>query len=212
MKTLAVISQKGGAGKSLISAHLAVAFEEAGISTVIIDLDDQGSVTKWGESRVRETPVVVSAMPDRLAPMLARSKRAGVGLVVIDTPPYSSDTSLSAAGVADLVLVPTRPAIFDLRSIEDTAKILQVDGKIRKAVAVLNAVRHRGNIGDEAEVYAKQQGLEVAPARISDRVSFADALIAGQGITEYEPKGKAAGEMRALCTFLAKRLKLIRGG
>jgi len=209
MKTLAMISQKGGAGKSTLAAHLAVAFEDLGIRTVIIDLDDQGSVTRWGESRTDKAPLVVSAVADRLPVMLKRCKGSGVGLVIIDTPPHTASVALSAASHADLIAVPTRPAIFDLRSIDDTQKVLTLAGAARRAAVVLNAVRTRGSIGDEAEVYAERLGLKVIPCRLGDRVAFADALIAGQGVTEYEPKGKAASELLALADCLARKLKLI---
>ena len=133
-------------------------------------------------------------------------------MAIVDTPPYSSELSLSAASVADLVLVPTKPLIFDLRSIADTAQILKLGRKLDKAVAVLNGVRPFGARGDEAEQYAKTLGIDVAPARISDRVAIADALVSGMGITEYEPQGKAAEEMRALRDYLAMRLGLKKRG
>ena len=178
MKTLALVSQKGGVGKSLLTAHLAVAFEEVGLNVVVIDLDDQGSVTKWGDTRRRDSPPVIGAMANRLPAMLATARKGGVDLVIVDTPPYSSNVSLTAIAMADLILVPTRPSIFDLRSIGDTAQILKLSHKLDKAVLVLNAVRPRGAIGNDAEAYAKEQAIEVAPVRITDRAAFADALIA----------------------------------
>ena len=212
MKVLSLISQKGGVGRSSLSAHLAVAFEEIGLFTVVIDLDNQGSAQRWSDSREADAPTVVSGVASRLQSMLETTRKAGVKLVIVDTPPYSSELSLSAASVADIVAVPLRAAIFDLRSIGDTAELLKLSGKMAQTVAILNWVRHFGTRADEGERYAAALGMDVAPARIFDRVAFADALVSGMGITEFEPNGKAAEEMRALRDYLMQRLGLKKRG
>ena len=212
MKILALVSQKGGAGKSLVSAHLSVAFEQAGFATVVIDLDPQGSVTQWGDSREADAPTVVGGLVERLQVMLDTARQAKIAIAIIDTPPHTDKTALAAIRSADLVLVPTRPAIFDLRSIADTVKVLDLARCRRKAVVLLNAVPPRGSMGDEGEDAAKSYGLEVAPIRILDRASFTHALTVGRGVTEHEPKGKAAGEIRALMDFTRQRMGLKRKG
>jgi chromosome partitioning protein len=59
MYTVAMLSQKGGTGKTTLSLHLAVAAEKAGQSAVVIDLDPQASSAEWKDSRKGDTPVVV---------------------------------------------------------------------------------------------------------------------------------------------------------
>jgi len=117
MKTLAIISQKGGAGKTTLALHLAVAAERDGKQSAIIDLDPQASAASWGDSRVKETPVVVSAQPSRLDKVLAATKSAGATLAIIDTAPHSESASLAVARAADFIIVPCRPAVLDLRAI-----------------------------------------------------------------------------------------------
>lgn len=206
MKILALVSQKGGAGKSLISAHLAVAFEESGMKTVVIDLDRQGSVAQWGASRKSDGPTVVNGRADRLAIMLDTARRAEVDLIIIDTPPHSDKNALNAVSIADLVLIPIRPAIFDLRAIKETVEILKAVRRQDRGLIVLNAVPPRGSLGDEAEEASLSYGIDVAPIRIGERAALSHALIGGQGITEFEPRGKAAGEVRELQRFIASRL------
>ena len=51
MHTIAVISQKGGVGKTTLAIHLAVAAERAGKTTVLVDLDPQASAATWKDLR-----------------------------------------------------------------------------------------------------------------------------------------------------------------
>lgn len=206
MKILALVSQKGGAGKSLISAHLSAAFEESGIRTMAIDLDRQGSLKQWGLSRGdQRAPMVIGSSVERLATALDGARRA-FDLVIIDTPPHSDKNALGAISIADLVLMPIRPAIFDLRAIKETVEIVEMAKKKGKAIVVLNATPAHKALGDEAEDAARQYGVDVAPIRLTERAAFSYALIGGQGITEYDPKSKAASELLALQAFVANKL------
>ncbi len=155
MKTIAVISQKGGAGKTTLALHLAVAAQLKNKETAIIDLDPQASATSWGDTREQESPVVVSAQASRLAKILVNAEQGGADLTIIDTAPHSESASLAAARAADLVVIPCRPAILDLRAIQNTVDIVKLAGA--KSVVVLNAVPARSALGNEAveaiEVY-----------------------------------------------------------
>lgn len=42
MRTIALISQKGGVGKTTLAIHLATAFVAAGYNTLLLDLDPPG--------------------------------------------------------------------------------------------------------------------------------------------------------------------------
>src|ERR1039458_10336800 len=111
LKTLAIISQKGGAGKTTLALNLAVAAESIGVPTVVIDLDPQASAKTWHDIRVRkDAPFVVSAQAIRLDEVIEVSRANGAELVMIDTAPHSESAALGAARAADLVLIPCRPA------------------------------------------------------------------------------------------------------
>src|SRR5690349_17764518 len=120
MKTIAIISQKGGAGKTTLALHLAVAGELAGKTTAVIDLDPQASATGWKDTRSSEAPAVVSAQAARLGKVLEAATENGVELTIIDTAPHSESSALAAARASDLILIPCRPAILDLRAIGTT--------------------------------------------------------------------------------------------
>ncbi len=138
MRTIAILSQKGGTGKTTISLHLAVAAQQAGQAAVVIDLDPQASAAGWKDSRTSEVPVIVSAPPSRLPQALRAAESGGADIAIIDTAPHSGDVALAAAEAADLVLIPCRPGILDLRAIGSTARAVKLAGK--PAYVVLNTI------------------------------------------------------------------------
>ena len=109
MKTVAIISQKGGAGKTTLALHLATSSALAGRNTAIIDLDPQASAANWGDRRTAELPVVLSAHASRLGHEIKRVEEMEGELLIIDTAPHSDSAALEAAKAADLILVPCRP-------------------------------------------------------------------------------------------------------
>ena len=201
MHVIALLSQKGGTGKTTLSLHLAVAAERTGHVAAVIDLDPQASAAGWKDSRLPETPVVVSIPATRLPQALDLARGAEAELVLLDTAPHSSDVALAAAEAADVVLIPCRAGILDLRAIGATARLAKIAGK--PAYVVLNSLPPRAtNVIADARDAVAVHGLEVAPVTIQQRAAFAHALTAGQTAQEYEPDGKAADEMAQLYAWL----------
>jgi chromosome partitioning protein len=199
MKTIAVISQKGGTGKTTLALHLAVA---AGDGAAIVDLDPQASATAWRDLRQAEEPAVVSVQPSRLAQTLETAKGAGAAFVIIDTAPHSEAGALAAARAADLILIPCRPALLDLRAISASADIVQLAKRGEAAAIVLNACPPRGSLPDEAEGALSGYGVKSAPVRIGNRTAFVRALVEGLTAQEWEPEGKAAAEIDELYKWI----------
>src|SRR5262245_5467552 len=105
MKTIALIAQKGGTGKTTLALCLAVAAEQDGLSTLIVDLDPQPTACKRGDRRKSENPLVIAAQPARMPQALERARSGGINLVVIDTPARSEQAALAAAELADLISI-----------------------------------------------------------------------------------------------------------
>lgn len=204
MKIIAIISQKGGAGKTTLALHLAVAAEKAGQTSVIIDLDPQASATNWKDSRTDDAPVVVSAQSARLTSVLDVAKKEGAEICIIDTAPHSESAALAAARASDLILIPCRPAILDLRAISSTIELAHIASK--PVVVVLNSVPSRGSLSKEAANAVKGYGVEVAPIQIGQRSAFIHSLTVGQTAQEYEPTGKGANEIQQLYTWTCKQV------
>lgn len=208
MDIIAVLSNKGGAGKTTLATSLAVAAGENGHIVALIDLDPQASAAAWGDSREQESPAVVSAQAARLPRVLDAAREHGANLAILDTAPRSEETALKAARVADFVLLVARPSIHDLRALQHSADLLQL-AQVPGAV-VLNAVPYQGSHGEEATQVLSGMGLAVTPDQICHRAAHYNAATAGLTALEYEPKGKAAGEIRALWGYLADQLSLYR--
>ncbi|HEY5312631.1 MAG TPA: ParA family partition ATPase [Pirellulales bacterium] len=209
MQTLAMIAQKGGTGKTTLALSLAVAAEAAGRSVLVVDLDPQASACKWSDRRPGETPSVIDAQPARLAAALAKAEQAGIDLAIVDTPARVEQAAAEAAKAADLVLIPCKPSILDLETLRATAELVQ--GRSRTApLVILNAVPAQGTRHDQAAEAIAGMGLEVCPAYIGQRVAFEYAAQAGLTVTEYEPEGRAASEVRRLYESICRRVDMPR--
>ena len=204
MQTIAILSGKGGAGKTTLAVHLGVAAEAAGHTTAIIDLDPQASALTWKDNRESDTPAVVSAQASRLPQLLKTAEQRGADIVFIDTAPHSEAAGLAAARIAQLVLIPCRPAILDLHAIGATVEIARIADV--PAIAVLNAVPARTTLADEARTAIETYQIETAPCQLGQRIAFVHALTAGLTAQEYEPNGKASKEIHALYTYIAKQI------
>lgn len=207
MRTIALVNQKGGCGKTTLALHLAAAFWLAGDDVLVVDLDPQASAAEWHDARENPMPHVESVQPARLGKVLAHAREIGTGALIIDTAPHNEAAALDAARAADLVIVPCQPSIMDLRAMRKTADLLRLV-KV-PAVAVLNNVPPSGTVADEAaEMIAEALGLPVCPVRIGDRVAYSRCLISGQVAQEIEPKGKAAAEIEQLRMWTCEQLSM----
>lgn len=204
MKTVAVISQKGGVGKTTIATGLAVAAEADGRSTVFIDLDPQGSAGFWHGTREAEVPAFTSSTPLKLGELRQVSEEAGADLVVIDTPPQARDAAYQAAQAADLVLIPTRPAILDVMAMTTTLEMGQALDKPTFVILSFCPSASR-ELSDTIETITGMGG-KVCPVHLGNRIAFSRAQQTGQTAMETEPEGKAAHELQELYIFTAKAL------
>lgn len=202
MKTLALIAQKGGTGKTTLALSLAVAAQQVGQQSLIIDLDPQATACNWADRRKSDSPLIIDAQPARLANALQKAAEGGIDFALIDTPARSEQAALAAAKAADLVIIPCRPQIYDLETIPNTKEIIALAGS-KPAIIVLNAVPPRGNRHEEAMEAIKTFGIPVCPELIRHRIAFGDSAVLGQVALEYEPNGKAAEETKLLYKYIS---------
>ena len=208
MRTIAVVSQKGGAGKTTLAVHLATEAARSFI-TLIVDTDPQATASRWSEWRGgREPEVIDCGAPSLLAGKLSRAADLGAELAVIDTPPHADAMARQAASLADLILIPCRPRAFDLAAIEATAELVRSSRK--PAFVVFNAGPPRAPLiyREAAELITTGFGLSLAPVALSDRAAFHHSAGAGQTAVEFDPEGKAAAELQALWGWTREQVNL----
>lgn len=203
-RLIVVAAQKGGAGKTTLARNLALAFAEAGKPAALIDLDPQGSLTAWWNRRGRDAPPLLTGQAADLPRLLEALAGAGVELLIADTPPAASAWIGHALRLASLVVVPCRPSPDDLDALGPTLDLLEAARA--PFLAVVTQAKPKTRLALEAVPVLAQHG-RVAPVVIHDRVAFASASIAGAGVTEHEPEGPAAAEVRALAKYVLTQLR-----
>lgn len=209
MKTLAMLSRKGGVGKTTLTVHLAVAASLAGKRVLIADMDPQASASDWWRARKAESPELVEVKPDRLKDALKAAAADGVDLVVLDTRPSAEADAAAAARLADLALLVTRPGFLDLHAIAHTVDVVRLTK--RPAAIVLNACPPgRGNKESAITIEAREAlgayAVPICPVSVSQRAALTHALNDGRAVTEFEPEGRAAQEIGLLWKWTGKQL------
>jgi chromosome partitioning protein len=206
MKVIAVLSEKGGAGKTTVTVHLAVAAQLAGLDVAVIDLDPQGSAADWCDRR-GSTPEAVAIPPVRLEKLLAELRENGADLVLLDTPRDANNTGYTAAQAADLVLVPCQVGGFDVRALPRTLDLCRVAHK--RPCLLVNGIRP-GASREEADAREALAGdsLDIAPIIFHRRSIYKNASITTKTAQETEPGSAAAEEISQLYLWIAGQLGL----
>lgn len=203
MKKIAFMSQKGGSGKTTLAVHTAVAAQEMGEKVVIIDTDPQKSATVWGDARIEATPIVATAPAADLSSVLEAAKEEGITLVIIDAAPHAAPDASRIAKEADLVVIPCRPSALDIATAAASVDIAKAAGT--DCAFVLSACPQRALEISETRTVLSEYGYPISPVEIADRRGFSRALATGRAVTEFDGNGKAAGEIRALWSWIKEQ-------
>ncbi len=203
MYIVAIVAEKGGAGKTTLSLDLAVTAVQKGHKVAILDVDPQATASKWTDRRSEQFPWVVPTHAVRLGSAINQAKAQGVDFIVIDTPPHSSTDAAEAARRADVVVSPVEPHLFGLETISKLTDLLRVAGD-PPSFFVINKAPTQGTEGVNAVEYIKKQGLGVCPTVIYLRAAHRHASNVGKTAAEYEAGSKAAQEMLQLYMYTLK--------
>jgi len=203
--TVAIVSQKGGSGKTTLAVHIATRAAQAGHQSCVVDTDPQASAAAWCDWRGDFLPVVVTSPPARLTRTIDSARKQGMDFVVIDTPPHADAAAREAIKAADVVLIPTRLRAFDLAALEPIVDLVTLAKT--PAFVVFNAVPAGAKLLiSEAEQVAKGLGLAVCPVRLGERAAFHRSSAKGETAAEIDAEGKAAKEVEKLWKWLRKQL------
>lgn len=210
MQTIVLATHKGGSGKSTLAIGLAVAAMQNGLAVRLLETDPQGTLSNWQRRREHAGPMVECVYNAlEIEQRLQSLHRGGVKVTIIDTAAGVSAATTAAIRHADLCLVPARPSVAD---IEATASTIQLIRAWKKPFAfVLNQTPIRGPrvsdaaiaLGDEAAFDASDV---VAQPFVVMRNDHQDALSAGLAVSEFDPDGKSADEIRSLWRWVKAKL------
>lgn len=197
-RVITIAQQKGGAGKTTLAAHLAVAWHELGEKVALVDIDPQGSLSQWfalreahlgkGNTGVGLTQITgwrASAEIDRL--------KRDHSLIVVDSPPHAQTDAKIAVRAANLVVIPVQPSPLDVWATRPTVE-LAASEKV-PVLLVMNRVPSRSLVTEDMVAALGQIKAELATARLGNRGSLAMSMAAGLGVGEHAPGTVAAREV-----------------
>lgn len=206
---ITIAQQKGGAGKTTLTAHLAVAASEAGRSVAVIDSDPQGSLGRWFMTRVEAHDGDSGGLNFSTASAWGIAYecdklKSEHDLVFVDTPPKVDADLRPAFRASDLVVVPVSASQMDLWATDSV-----LDMAAREDVptlAVLNRIRKGTRLTEQMMSDVEHLECQVSDVAIANRVIYAETLGKGRTGSEIQRKGPAATEMRALLDDILVRL------
>jgi chromosome partitioning protein len=206
MRTIAFVTQKGGAGKSTLACNLAVTARLAGERVVVLDLDPLQSLVKWSKLRQSDDLPVEPVPAQKLQATLEALEKKGVSLVVLDAPGQDGAEQDAAIQAADLIIIPARPNVFDLWASELTrVKVKAKGGEYSFLLNQCPPAQQSLRVEQGAKALQAMGGL-LSPL-VSARVDFQEAARQGLGVGEWRPSSAASEEMGELWSSVKRRIK-----
>lgn len=208
MYVIAVLSLKGGVGKTTLATNLAAAAHLRGKSTILVDLDKQGSALDWGSMRAENSKlagIAVSKHDRNFSRARLLELAVGREVVVLDGPPRIGDQSGAAAIAADIVVIPVTPGPFDLWATDETLQELDRADALREQLGrgpvrrlfVANRCASRTVLTRSAREALGQRG-QVSETTIQQRVAYPESAAVGESVLTTQPKGPASAELQKL--------------
>jgi chromosome partitioning protein len=204
MRRIVLVQQKGGAAKTTLCVHLAVAAEQAGFKTAIIDTDPQGSASAvWGAARGDVAPPVAAVIAAELREALEAAEAEGYQVVFIDTAPHTAPAIEVVARTVDLAIVPVQPSILDVAATQRTVDLLKAN-KVPAVAVMTRAPSRRDEETNETEKAMAALGLPMLSSWMGERKVYRRALTQGQAVAEFDPSSKAAKEIKQIWKEIEK--------
>ncbi len=196
---VAVLNQKGGAGKTTLATNLARTLQLEGAQVLLIDSDPQGSARDWHAAADGELLPVVGL--DR--PTLDKDLQAiagGYDWIVIDGAPQLQDMAISAIKAANVILIPVQPSPYDVWACSDLVELIKArqevtDGRPRAAFVISRAIT-RTIISRDVREALEEYSLPTFEHGTFQRVIYANSATQGLTPVDQEPDGEAANEIR----------------
>ena len=213
MQTLAVVSRKGGAGKTTVAVSLALAARQAGMKVALVDLDPLQSAAQVVRPRADAPSLLFESSAAKLFVLQQACRQEGCDLLIVDTPTGPEAEIVSAIRLSDLSIAVTRPTTLDIAAVRQSTTLIGRTG--RAGLVLLNqcpAPRGEaecGLVGDALE-RLKFCGVPIARSKLRSRTAYQVAPTYNQGVTESSPGSEAAFEVLELLAEIGEHLALPR--
>ena len=197
-KIISFSNQKGGSGKTTLTANLAVLWSNSGYKVAIIDADAQKSLTYWQEARKKyygndETGLdVYPYFTNTIIEDVKKLKRK-YNFIIIDSPPSITYDTIQILRSADKVFVPVQPSPVDLVATIPFLNLVKQERK--KSTIVLNRVLPRANLTSAMILRLRYAGAKIARSKISSKVIFAETYLVGRGVVDISITSDASNEI-----------------
>ncbi len=186
-KIIAIVNQKGGAGKTTLTMILASALMNNHVRVLVADADPQGSATFWAQNNPGFPAVVedFSGRGDKIGKKLQK-RSEDYDFILIDSPPHADLPIIQSALLhAHLALVPLNPSPLDLRAslaIRDSIQAAQRENPELQARLVLNQVQSNTRMSQEILQVLDAFGIPVMKTQLHQRMAYRQCILSGGSV------------------------------
>ena len=197
-KIIAFSNQKGGSGKTTLSANLAVLWANSEYKVAVIDADAQQSLTYWLSARKKYYGSELTGIdhfsfdPRNLRDSLNKIKKK-YDFIIIDSPPAITFETIQIIKSADAIFVPVQPSPLDLMATIPFINIARDERK--KTTVILNRVMPRAKLTDAMIMRLRYAGAKIARSRISGKIIYAETFTVGRGVVDISITSEASKEI-----------------
>ena len=197
-KVISFTNQKGGSGKTTLSANLAVLWSNSGYKVAVIDADAQNSLTYWLEARKKyygEDDIGITSYNFDMRNLKEEIKqiKSKYNFIIIDSPPSITFETIQIIKASDRVFVPVQPSPLDLMATVPFINLVKQEKK--NPIIFLNRVMPRARLTDAMILRLRYAGAKIARSRISSKVLFAETFFVGRGVIDISVTSDAAKEI-----------------
>ena len=197
-KVISFTNQKGGSGKTTLSANLAVLWSNSGYKVAVIDADAQNSLTYWLEARKKyygEDDIGITSYNFDVRNLKEEIKqiKSKYNFIIIDSPPSITFDTIQIIKASDRVFVPVQPSPLDVMATVPFLNLVKQEKK--NPIIFLNRVMPRARLTDAMILRLRYAGAKIARSRISSKVLFAETFSVGRGVIDISVTSDAAKEI-----------------
>jgi chromosome partitioning protein len=194
MATIALVGNKGGAGKTTLSVNLASGLNRRD-TTIVLDADPQRSVLQWRAMSEDPGVEVVDAV-DELPEAVAVHRDNCVHMVIDCPPSVEAPQTLTALRLVDVALIPVQPSPLDIWAtvhIEREVEAAREQNPGLRAMLVINQLEPRTRLSRMMRQALAELSIPAAQTAVRRRMAFRMSVLEGRSVFDFGSRGSDAG-------------------